>query len=157
MYDFLLVLHCNYSSILYHLRVIWRWISPKWLQILQNTDVIIYNTNKFLPLTHVLLAVAILLVILTLLCTCCVWQYFNKEIDDDERCLCIWIMRSEKTFDRVHLTLWRLVYIDERFCIFVTVVTEMLVNVLNICSDDELMSETDDTLEGEFSFVVLLP
>jgi len=26
MYDFLLVSHCNYSSILYHLRVIWRWI-----------------------------------------------------------------------------------------------------------------------------------
>ena len=26
MYDFLLVCHCNYSSILYNLRVIWRWI-----------------------------------------------------------------------------------------------------------------------------------
>jgi len=24
-YDFLLVSHCNYSSVLYHLRVIWRW------------------------------------------------------------------------------------------------------------------------------------
>jgi len=28
MYDFLLVRQCNYSSILYHLRVIWRWIIP---------------------------------------------------------------------------------------------------------------------------------
>ena len=26
MYDFLLVRHCNYSSILYRLQVIWRWI-----------------------------------------------------------------------------------------------------------------------------------
>ena len=26
MYDFLLVRHCNYSSVLYHFRVIWRWI-----------------------------------------------------------------------------------------------------------------------------------
>ena len=26
MYDFLLVRHCNYSSILYHFRVIWSWI-----------------------------------------------------------------------------------------------------------------------------------
>ena len=26
MYDYLLVRHCNYSSILYRLRVIWRWI-----------------------------------------------------------------------------------------------------------------------------------
>jgi len=31
MYDFLLVCHCNYSSILYRLRVIWRWtISWPW-------------------------------------------------------------------------------------------------------------------------------
>ena len=33
MYDFLLVRHCNYSSIFYHLLVIWRWPWPwNWLR-----------------------------------------------------------------------------------------------------------------------------
>ena len=101
MYDFLLVRHCSYSSILYHLRVIWRWIYrdlENWLRGLSRS-------LKLMPFKS-LVAVSYSPSIVTMAVSVAILEIFSvKEWRDLE----IWVWGPSRSlkkarFDRPSMT-----------------------------------------------------